>query len=185
MAAKQPLLRTLFHLLGAVIPITYLAWGKGAALTLGAVIFLLLAVCDTLRLKGVFTPPSFVTRRLKEKEAKRPTGSLFYVGSCLLTILLFDRSTALASMCVLIVSDPLSSMIGSRWGGLVLCGKSLEGTAVFLFSAMIVITCFHFGTLAALGGACAATAAELFSTMFIDDNFSIPLACALALRFLS
>lgn len=184
MAEKHPLLRTLFHVSGIVIPWTYMLWGKGAALILCAFVFLLLALLEIMRLKGVLAP-SFVSRRLKEKELRRPTGALFYVAACILTILLFDKSIALASIFVLIVSDPLASLIGSRWGRRRLFGKSLEGTGAFFFSAVVVIKCFQFGTLAAIGGACAGMLADLFTPRFMDDNLSIPLVCAFTLWLLS
>lgn len=184
MGEKQPLLRTLFHVSGIVIPWTYMVWGKDTALILCGLVFLFLAILDIMRLKGVLAP-SFVRHRLKEKEARRPTGALFYAGSCLLTILLFDKSIALASIVVLIVSDPLSSLIGSRWGRRRLFGKSLEGTGVFFFSAVVVIKCFQFGAFAAIGGACAGMLADLLTPRFLDDNLSIPLACAFTLWLLS
>jgi dolichol kinase len=183
-AMKHPVLRRLFHVSGIIIPLTYLFRGKGAALILGALAFLLLAVGETLRLKGVLDP-LFVRSQLKEKETKGPTGSLFYVGSCLLTMVFFDKQIAVASMFVLVISDPLSSEIGSRWGRCRLFDKSVEGTATFLFSSILILTCLRLHVPAVLGGACAGTAAELFSSRLTDDNLTIPLATALALRILS
>ena len=161
MGARHPLLRTLFHVLGAVIPLTYIAWGRGAALGLATAVFVLMAACEALRLTGILAPP-VLKGQLKEKEARRPTGALFYAGSCLLAILIFEKWIAVASIFVLIVSDPLSSLIGSRWGRRKLLGKTLEGTAVFFVSAAVVIACFHFGAAAAIAGACAGTAADCF-----------------------
>ncbi len=184
MAEKQPLLRSLFHVSGVVIPLTSLVGGKGAALIISALAFLLLGILELLRLRGVFAP-SFVKHQLKSREMKGPTGATFYVASCMLTILLFDKAIALASIFVLIVSDPLSSLIGSRWGRRRLFGKSIEGTAVFLSSAVIVIKCLPFGTFAAIAGAGAGLLADLFTPGFIDDNFSIPLACSFTLWLLT
>lgn len=178
--AKHPLLRTLLHVSGAVIPLTYVVWGRGAALGLAASVFVLMAAGEALRLTGILAPP-VLKGQLKEKEAQRPTGALFYAGSCLLAVLIFEKWIAVASIFVLIVSDPLSSLIGSRWGRRKLLGKTLEGTAAFFVSAVVVIACFQFGTAAAIAGACAGTAAELFSGRPVDDNFAIPLACGFAL----
>ena len=105
LAMEHPVLRRLFHVSGIVIPLTYLSRGKSAALILGALVFLLLAIGETLRLKGILDPP-FVRRQLKEKETKGPTGSLYYVGSCLLTMLFFDKPIAVAAIFVLVISDP-------------------------------------------------------------------------------
>jgi dolichol kinase len=181
---EHRLLRRLFHVSGIVIPLTYLFWGKGAALVLGTLIFLLLSAGEILRLTGILNP-SLVTGQLKEKERKRPTGAFSYAGSCLLTMLIFREPVAVASMFVLAISDPLSSLIGSRWGRCRFFGKSLEGTSAFLFSSLVILACLRFRIPAVVGGACAGTFAELFSSRFMDDNLSIPLACSCALWILS
>ena len=181
---EHRLLRRLFHVSGIVIPLTYLFWGKAAALTLGTLIFLLLCAAETLRLTGMLNP-SFVRGQLKEKERKRPTGALLYAASCLLTMLIFREPVAVPSMFVLAISDPFSSLIGSRWGRCRFFGKSLEGTSAFLFSSLLILACFRFRIPAVVGGACAGALAELFSSRIVDDNLFIPLACACALWILS
>ncbi len=181
---EHQLLRRLFHVSGIVIPLTYLVWGKGTALALGALIFVLLSAGEILRLAGILNP-SFVSGQLKEKERRRPTGALSYAGSCLLTMLIFREPVAIASMLVLAISDPLSSLIGSRWGRCRFFGKSLEGTSAFLFSSLLILACLRFRIPAVVGGACAGTLAELLSSRFMDDNLSIPLVCSCALWILS
>ena len=181
---KFSLLRRLFHISGVIIPISYLLWGKLTALVLATGLLVLLSVAEVLRLTGVLDSP-LVKRQLKEKEMDRPTGSLFYVGGCLLTILVFSKPVAVASILVLIVSDPLASLIGSRWGKRFLLGKSLEGTGTFFLSSILILECFSFKAHAVLAAACAGTAAELLSSRFLDDNLSIPLVTAIALTILN
>ena len=178
------MLRRLFHVSGIIIPLTYLLWGKGAALALGTLILLFLAAGEILRLKGILDP-LFVRGQLKESERRRPTGALPYAGSCVLTVLIFPKPVAVASMFVLAISDPLSSLVGSTWGRSRFLGKSLEGTSVFLFSSLIILAYLRFRIPAVVGGACAGTLAELLSSRFINDNFSIPLVCAAALWVLT
>ena len=115
---------------------------------------------------------------------KRLTGSIFYVAGCLLVILFFDRLVAIASIFVLAVSDPLSSIVGSAWGRGRFLGKSIEGTAAFFLSSVIILACFPFTIPSLFAAAAAASAAELFSSRFIDDNFSIPVTAALVLTIL-
>ena len=178
------LLRRLFHVTGMVIPLTYLFWGKLEAIALAILVLVLLSTAEILRLKGILDP-SFVRGQLKEQERRRPTGALSYAGSCLLTMLIFSKPVAVAGMFVLALSDPLSSLIGSKWGRCRFFGKSLEGTSAFLFSSLIILACFRFRIPAVLGGACAGTLAELFLSKLTDDNFWIPLACSFAVWFLS
>jgi diacylglycerol kinase (CTP) len=179
-AMNLSLLRRLFHLSGSVIPITYLFLGRGASLVLASTILVLLACAEALRI-GLSLDLPFFRKHLKEKEMKKPTGSLFYVISCLLVILIFDRLTAVAAIFVLAICDPLSSIIGSKWGRRRVLGKSPEGTLTFFVSSVLVLTCFSFGIAAVFVAACTATAAEFLSSRFIDDNLSIPLATAFAL----
>ena len=178
------LLRRLFHVSGIVIPLTYVFWGKLEAIVLAILILVLVSTAEVLRLKGILDP-SFVRGQLKEEERRRPTGALSYAGSCLLTMLIFSKPVAVAGMFVLALSDPFSSLIGSRWGRCRFFGKSLEGTSTFLFSSLIILACFRFRVPAVVGGACAGTLAELFLSRLTDDNFWIPLACSFALWLLS
>ena len=107
--------------------------------------------------------------------------ALFHLISCLATILLFDKRVASASIFVLAISDPLSAIVGSKWGRRSLYGKSAEGTGAFFFSALVVLACFSFKWPGLILVAGAASAAELFSSKFVDDNLTIPTVTALAL----
>ncbi len=179
------LIRGLFHLSGCLIPVIYLLADKGAALLVTGTAVVVAAVFEVLRIKGRIGL-AFVGPLLKEKEMKGPTGCLFYLVSCLATILLFDKRIASASIFVLAISDPLSAIVGSKWGGKrLLQGKSAEGTGAFFFSSLLVLACFSFKWPALILAAGAASAAELFSSRFVDDNLTIPIVTAAALTLLT
>jgi dolichol kinase len=182
---KLSLVRTLFHISGAAIPLSYLFWGRTAALVLALSLFVILVASDMLRIAGCLDA-AFVTKHLKTEEMKRPTGSLFYMLGCVITILVFGKYEATASIFVLAISDPASSIVGRTWGRRpLLSGKSIEGTGAFFFSAFLVLAFFPFTLPAVIGSACAATAAELFSARIVDDNLSIPLVTGAALSAFS
>ncbi|MGD0230206.1 MAG: hypothetical protein ABSC19_07595 [Syntrophorhabdales bacterium] len=176
--------RSLFHLSGSIIPLIYLATDRRTALFVALSALVLAALIDTLRITGYISAP-FLEALLKEKEMKGPSGTVFYLISCVVAILLFDKDIASASIFVLAICDPLSSIVGSKWGRIPLFGKSVEGTGVFLVSSLIVLACFRFGPSAFIPAAAAAAAAELFSSRFVDDNLTIPLVTALALTLLT
>jgi dolichol kinase len=178
------LMRGLFHLSGCLIPVIYLLADKGVALLVTGSAVVAAAFVETLRIKGRISL-AFVGPLLKEKEMKGPTGCLFYLISCLVTILLFDKRVASASIFVLAISDPLSAIVGSKWGRRSLYGKSAEGTGAFFFSALLVLACFSFKWPGLILAAGAATAAELFSSKFVDDNLTIPIVTAFALTVLT
>jgi dolichol kinase len=183
----MPLLpgRKVFHACGLVIPLVLLTAGKVTALALTACLLALVGGLDILRIKGYFKW-EFLQKQLKKEESARPTGSLFFLVSALATILLFERSVAAASLFVLCLSDPLASVIGVRWGKRrLLPGKSMEGTAAFFLSSLIILAAFSFRAQAVIGAACAATLTELFSLRFVDDNLSIPLITAVSLTVLT
>jgi len=180
---KLSFLRTLFHVSGAAMPLSYLLYGRTVALVLALSLFVILVGADVLRITG-YLNTGFLRKHLKTEEMKRPTGSLFYMLGCLISILVFGKYEAMASIFVLAISDPASSMIGRTWGRRPLAfGKSMEGTGAFLLSALLVLACFPFTVPAVIGTACGATAAELFSARFIDDNLSIPVVTGAVLSF--
>jgi dolichol kinase len=180
---KVSLVRTLFHVSGAAMPLSYLLWGRTVALVLALSLFVILVGADVLRITG-YLDTSFVRKHLKKEEMKRPTGSLFYLLGCLISILLFGKYEASASILVLAIADPASSIIGRTWGKRPLAfGKSIEGTGAFLFSALLVLACFPFNLPALIASACAATAAELFASRLVDDNLLIPLVTGMVLSF--
>jgi dolichol kinase len=181
---KLSVLRRLFHFSGVIIPITYLLLGKNPALVLTTIVLVLLALAEFLRI-GLSLDSPFLRKHLKEKEMKNPTGSVPYMVSCLLVILLFDRLTAVASILVLVLSDPVASIIGSRLGRRHFLGKSVQGTIAFFLCSVLVLTFFPFGIAARLAAAIAATVAEFLSSRFVDDNLTIPLATAVVLTILA
>ncbi len=128
--AAASLLRRAFHFSGIVIPIIYLAAGKQWALGLAVLLLALAVLIEVLRLRGYFHSP-FISRHLKEKERRGLSGTTYFLFSCVVTVLVFEKQVAAAAIFVLAIADPLASIIGSQWGRNRLLGKSLEGTAVF------------------------------------------------------
>jgi len=183
-ASSLSLPRTIFHLSGIIIPVVYALTDKATAAIMTGSFLILVAALEFLRIKGFISLP-FVSKQLKEKEGKGPSGTLFYLGACLITLLLFEQAVASAAICVLVFADPLSSIIGRTWGKIRILGnKSIEGTGAFLVASIVVIYCVGFGPTAVVCAALAATATELFSPKSIDDNFTIPLVTAIVLRVL-
>ena len=129
------------------------------------------------------------TLRPSELNGKvRLTGAFYMLVGALLTSLLFSKEIAATALAVLMISDSLAALVGKRWGNHSFAGKSVEGSAAFLISA-IAITClsgfvssipflafFTSGVVACL----IATLCELYAPrMRLDDNLLIPLSFAL------
>ena len=179
----QSIWRNLFHFSGIVIPLAYLLVSRAAALGLTILLLCVLSVVEFLRITGRLKV-GMAGKYLKEKERKKPTGSIFYVVAALVTILLFRKEAAVCSLFVLCISDPLSSLVGRSLGRHPLFGKSIEGTLAFLASSLIILMLFSVSPSSALAVAFLATATELFTPRFLDDNLTIPIATGLALTIL-
>lgn len=178
----------LYYLLSEISPVEM----SNLLLTLGATVFLL----ETLRLKsakfnnfvlGVMGP------LMREKERNNYSGFVYYAFGVALTLRFFDESLAIISCIFLIFADPISSLVGIRYGKTKLwSGKSLEGSlagfvvcfivtfiyslALISFSWNLVIFCLIAGVIGSL--------AEL-SSFLVDDNFVIPIFSAVGLTMIN
>ena len=178
------MLRKLFHLAGIVIPVIYLLTDKQTALIVTAGVLVIDIILEALRIKGILKLP-FIEQNMKKQERRRMSGSFFYVISSFIAMALFEKNIAISSLFILSISDPLSSVLGSRFGRIRFLGKSLEGTLVFFFSSFFILLAFSFTIPIAVAGATIASLTELFSSWPVDDNLSIPLVTALALTLLT
>jgi dolichol kinase len=178
------MLRKLFHFSGIIIPVIYLLTDKQTALIVTGSIFIVDIVLEVLRIKGFIKIP-FIEKNMKKEESNKLSGSFFYVLSGLITIIFFAKNIAVSSLFILSIADPLSSLLGSRFGRVRFLGKSLEGTMTFFAAAFLILWIFSFSIPIAVAGAFIASLTELFSSRPIDDNLSIPLVTALALTLLT
>ena len=177
------MLRKLFHLSGIIIPVIYLLTDKQTALLVTGGIFIVEIILEVLRIKGILKV-AFVEENMKKQESKKLSGSFFYVLSGLITIGFFGKDIAISSLFILSIADPLTSILGSRFGRIRFLGKSLEGSMIFFATSFLILRIFSFSLPVAIAGAVIASLTELFSSRLVDDNLSIPLVTALALTLL-
>jgi dolichol kinase len=128
---------------------------------------------------------------MRKHEVDKISGTPFYIGSVLLSVIIFPKLIAILSILFLAIGDPISSIFGILWGDLgprFSNGKSLIGTAagmgiccIITFVTMI-LSSIPAGPalLISLAGGLAGGGAEMIP-LEIDDNFSIPLVSGLAL----
>lgn len=186
-------MRRLYHLIAGILLVLIVAYlDKGEALLLISSLLLIAIITEAVRLHlpGLnrllfrhFGP------LLREEEEGRPTGTGYYLGGILVSLLLFEREIALFSMTILAVGDPAASAIGKRWGTYRIGGKSLEGGIAFLLAstgAGLILHRLWPGLPAGviITGAIAGAVAELISGN-VNDNLLIPLAASGAMEVLS
>lgn len=119
---------------------------------------------------------------LSPREATGPASSTWYMLGVLLAVALFPVHAAVSGILVLGLADPAASYGGRRWGRAPFLGGSVEGTAIFLTVALVVLMTRHSLGVAA-GAAVAVTLAERLSWP-LDDNLTIPVVGAAAIFFL-
>ena len=179
-------MRRLFHLITGLSLVLILAYSdrtKGVLFILS--LFIVTITIETIRLHLPRVNRLFFHyfhSLLRGKEKKKLTGTPYFLGGVLLSILLFDVDIALFSISILTVGDPAASTIGKRWGRYRIKGKSLEGSMAFFISTMVMGLILQrlwpgLPAIVLIAGAVTGTLTELLSTK-INDNLLIPLAAA-------
>ncbi len=133
-------------------------------------------------------------RALRNKELKRShlqlSGGAYVMLAAIACTLLFPSNIAVVAMSVMLISDTCAALFGKAYGMRRLYkNKSLEGTAAFFISALIIMMICNIilpVTYASIIAAFTATLAEMFEDKIeVDDNFSIPLSIGFILTLLN
>ncbi|MBU5575087.1 MAG: SEC59/DGK1/VTE5 family protein [Candidatus Aenigmatarchaeota archaeon] len=118
----------------------------------------------------------FIKDYERKEEAKFPfKGALYFFFSISLSIILFPKNIASASIAVLSISDMLSTLVGIKYGKhkfYVNKYKSLEGSIIFFISCLLILL-FYTNFYNALLISIITTCIEVFP--YVNDNISIPL----------
>lgn len=186
--------RRLFHAVNGVAIATAYAvlFTHGQVVHLFGTVACLVYVVDRVRVAypELMARAPWINRLFfRAEEQFRESAMIPYAIAILLTILTVPKAAALIAIYTLALADPLSAVIGIRWGRHRLAGgKSLEGSGVFF-----VVTAVAAGTVlawnaptspgplvgAALLIAAAGTVLEALP-LRLDDNLTIPLGVGFA-----
>jgi glycerol-3-phosphate acyltransferase PlsY len=185
------------HLVALSIPIGYFLLPKLLSLLILASFALGSIVIDIIRLKRL-PLHGFLNRLigpvLREHEDSDFTGSSYILTASVLSIILFDKSIAIAAISFIILGDIAAALVGRRYGKIKIKRKSLEGSLACLFMCLLVAIVLHeinqssfpvhrFPLWIGVVGAFIATVVEGI-TFPIDDNFSVPLISGLVMHIL-
>jgi dolichol kinase len=184
--------RRLFHVAnGSVIATAYaLLFTRSQVIHLFGIVACLIYVLDRVRIhypELMARLPWVNTRFFRAEEQVREAAATPYAIAILLTILTFPKPVALIAIYALAIGDPLSAVVGIRFGRHRMIGrKSLEGSLAFLVATFAVsLAVLSWATdvplqtrleasflIAAIG-----TVVEMLPVR-IDDNLTIPLGVA-------
>lgn len=117
-----------------------------------------------------------------EEQLKESAGIPFVMG-LLLTILSFPKPVAVVAILTLAVADPLSALIGIRFGRIrIVAHKSMEGSAAFFIGCFLATTLVFLGYAPTTGTALGLAFFVAFTVSVfemvpirLDDNLTIPL----------
>lgn len=132
-------------------------------------------------------------RTLRNKELKRSqlqlSGGAYVMLAAIACTLLFPANVAVVALSIMLISDTCAALFGKAYGSRRLYkNKSIEGTAAFFVSALLIMVICNFilpVTYASILAAFVATFAEMYEDKIeIDDNLSIPLFVGAVLSLL-
>jgi len=184
-------IRSLWHLLGGLLlPAIYYFTDKKISLIIFGAFFIFFFLADFLRLRSsrlnewIFRHLKTI---LKEEERNNFSGNPYYISGAFLSVLLFEKGIAIASLCFVACGDLAAAIIGKRYGRIKMKKKSLEGSLGFLLACLLIGIVLlvlrlklSFGIL--FIGALTASIVELFSPGR-KDNLTIPLFSGLIMQF--
>lgn len=182
--------RKVIHLSSLSIPVIYCHITRDLALLILIPLFAGFFLVDLL--KNFNRPVSQWYHKtfdsiLREHELKGETihlnGATWIAMSALLMVLFFPKVIAITAFSMVAVSDTVAAIVGKAFGRHRFGGKSMEGSAAFFLSSMVIVSIVP-GLHPVIGYvmAAAATLTEAFMVRIveirIDDNLSIPLVSA-------
>jgi len=187
---RHELARKAIHLSSITIPLIYCHITRDLALMLLVPLFMGFLLVDLL--KNVSKPVSTWYRRnfgamLREHELSEKSlqlnGATCITLSALLLVLLFPKILAITAFSMVAVSDTVAALAGKVFGRHRFGHKSLEGSAAFFISSLLIVSIVP-GLNLPVGIVMAITATLTEAFVFrigefrIDDNLTIPLISA-------
>jgi len=181
--------RKLLHIISGILPLLLLSYNLINTFALFIMLCLGIAV-SILSLKFRIPIVSYFLNnfeRDKDKKNLPGRGLIFAFAGCILALKLFPFQISLAAIAILTFADPISYLVGCKFGKTktFLCNtKNIEGSlAGALISSLIAL--FFVPLYLALPGAIVAMIFELLTikiqNLELDDNFIIPLATGTAM----
>lgn len=190
--------RKAFHLSAIIFPLLYLFISR-TAITLilftvtAATLYLDISRHSNIKISEFVT--KFFAKIMRTDESNGSlalSGSSFMMLGFFLTALLFPKNLVICSWLILIISDCLAALVGTRIGNTLNNGKSLAGSGAFLASAIFIsiLVYFYLGYntsfIIIIISSITATAAEFYSKdLRINDNLLIPISYCLSTAIFS
>jgi dolichol kinase len=193
---RVEVIRKLIHLVSLSIPIGYYFLSKSTALTILIPLTVAFLAVDITRYynkqieEWFYKYFGFLLRKRESNKARKTlNGATYVLISSIICIIVFPKIITVTSFSILIISDITSALIGRRFGKHRFIAKSLEGSAAFFISALIVVALtpkinYQIGEyLIGAASAIIGTLTEALPADF-DDNLTIPITVGVTLWIL-
>ena len=177
--------RKAFHVLNGTIIATTLVLVEPtrqlATLIAGLVTLLLLSVdlCRLVRPKANDLFFKLFRQLASPRDARSLASSTWYAAGILISVTVFPLTEVVSGVLVLAFADPAAAIIGRKLGKRPFLEGTLEGSAAFFATSLVVLTLRHTWPVAVL--------VSILTTLVercswpLDDNFTIPVVSAGAL----
>ena len=177
--------RRLFHALTGlgIIALALLLSRFALIILLGTMTIILLAV-ELVRRKSPEVNKwviSWFGWLMRDEESQRLTGTSYFLVATAVLFSVFPREIAILALAFLTLGDPVAAIVGRRFGGRKLGGKTILGSLACFVSCLVAG--FALSWVAPLtpvqiltGSACAALAEAV--PLPVNDNLTIPLFSA-------
>ncbi len=185
---KQELKRKAFHILSLFFPLSYVFISKPLAITLMLLITIITIFIDVARhynrsIREIVDKFFLSIMRPFEKSGfYKLSGSSYMALGFLISTIIFSKGVAIASCCVLVISDSFAALFGKKIGRDSNHGKSFEGATAFFLSALMIsmfafqIESFNTNFWILVIASLATSSVEYYSYQIgINDNLTIPL----------
>ena len=170
--------RKTIHICGVAIPVLYFFLPKHLVVLGFVFSFFAIFVLEWLRFRGVISLPFL---RQSEKEKKKIGAYVFFVIGAFISILIFEKSIAIASILMLAIGDSASALAGAvkSEDNSGMYEKRIKPPEVmlvmFAVSFIIGYLVLHSLPVAAFGAVIADGMPLKVYGVTIDDNLTIPL----------
>ena len=182
---RQEIYRKLIHLSSSSIPFMLWYFGKDSFQPWIIAIAIILPILDYGRRNNKFLYRIYsklFTGFTRPVEQGILSGASWVIIGAAVTIYIFNENSAIIGLLVLSIADSSAAIIGIKFGKTQLFSKSLEGSAAFFITTVIIVfslspVAFYINFFAVL----TATVVELISTPRMNDNLLIPMVTAFIL----
>ena len=182
LSIQNEIIRKLIHISTAIIPILYCNFSKNDILLILIPVTTFFIFGDFYRRRSIKYKKIYdhyfggITR---EEEINSFTGATNVLLSCVIIIIIFNKSIAIASLLIMSISDSIAAIIGRKYGVIKILNKTLEGSiAFFLTSLTIVLFIPKLNIYAAFISVIIVSIIEVIEFNNIDDNITVPLSFA-------